>query len=469
MDLVRTFASSICGFIRTPKCQADEPVSTIPRPGITSGILQVSHGGPVLTEPSDSSEQEVLRYGLGVVFQVAPRTAAVMCNVRSVGEGHWDWENGTDVVVFDDLTTIAQQRRIPVARNKRDQNPSTGQNRVAVTYPIYVGFVPQGAKRPDGTAHPEAGTGFGFSQVLYFDLNDQGYYTTVDAKTDGQVPSNMPCYVYQFAYHDDQFHIVKEELRPTSAPLKVANSPWAIIDPGFSTATPDGDDLLFAAVAYDGTKEAAGVSRWRRTQGEWRPVEFSVVDETRSLVTGSQRAYRSRDCEPSLIRDVDGSWLYSVRSLAPEEAHAVRVWRSRDDPRSWEPVIYIPNLRANAHVVLNQAADGTPYLAVNHPDSFRAKLCICPLNAQRTGCEATIIARDCMAEFGPPPPGSLWFADQPMATTVRLADGQWKNLLSYRVMAFNTSGVGQEANTPRTGWHLEQVFSSGPARPAWKF
>jgi hypothetical protein len=171
--------------------------------------------------------------------------------------------------------------------------------------------------------------------------------------------------------------------------------------------------------------------------------------------------------EPSLIRDVDGGLLFSIRSMP--EPHAARVWRSRDGARSWTRLLNVPRLRANAPIVLNQAADGTPYLAADQPDGFRAKLCLWPLNAERTECGPMIVARDCAAEFGAPPPRSMWFADHAMATTVRLSDGAWHNLLSYRVMAFNTAGVGTETPTPHTGNHIEEVVSKGPARPTWRF
>jgi hypothetical protein len=260
-------------------------------------------------------------------------------------------------------------------------------------------------------------------------------------------------YVYQFAYDGREFHVVKRQTKRADAPLRTVDGAWTIVAPGISSAIPDGDDLLSGVVANDGNREVAGVSRWRREGGDWRPVEFLGI---------------SGGAEPSLVRDVDDCLLYSVRG-AGAEGQAVRVWRSRDGARNWDQVLHIPNLRANAPVVLNQAADGTPYIAGNHPASFRAKTCLWPLNAERTACGPVIVARDCVADFGPAPEGTTWFADHPTATTVRLADGQWHNLLGYRVMAFSTAGVGGETLTPQTGCYIEEVFSAGPARPAWRF
>jgi len=411
-----------------------------------SRIAGVSRGAPALVKPSGDTKDQVLRYGLGLIFQVAPRTAAASCNIRTVGAGHWDFEDGSDVVVFDDIATIARQKRIAIARNEEDRDPATGRKRIAVNYPVFVGFVPLAAKRPDGSAHPGAGTGFGISHALCFELNDQGFFTW------DQTPREHRYYVRQFAYDGHDFRVVKTEKKSAGKPLKIADGAWAITAPGMSAAIPDGDDLLLAVSASDGTRESAGVSRWRRRQGDWAPVAFYGV---------------SGGMEPSLVRDIDGSLLYSVRGTG-REGQAVRVWRSVDSGRNWEQVLHVPTLRSDAPVVLNRAADGTAYLAANHPDSFRAKLCLWPLNAQRTGCGPAIVARDCVGEFGPPPVGTTWFADHPMATTVQLADGRWHNLLGYRVMAFSTKGVGGEKLTPRTGCYIEEVFSTAPARPTWR-
>lgn len=421
------------------------------QPAKASNITNVSRGEPALTEPRGDTKGQVLKYGLGLVFQVAPRVAAVSCNVRTIGKGHWDFENGTDIVVFDDLATIGQQRRLVVARNEEDCNPDTGRKRIAVTYPIQVGFVPLAAKRPDGSAHPHAGSGFGFSHALCFDLNDEGYYTPFEAKKTGQRPSAKRWYVHQFVYDANGFRVSKMETKSDDVPLKTADGVWTITIPGLSVATADGDDLLLPVSANDGKRNAAGVSRWRRTDGDWRPVAFDGI---------------SGGMEPSLIRDTDDSLLYSVRGNG-KEGQAVRVWRSRDNGKSWKQVLHIPTLRSNAPVVLNQATDGTPYIAGNQPGTFRATMCLWPLNAERSDCGPAIVARDCVGEFGPPPEGATWFADHPVATTVQLADGQWHNLLGYRIIAFSTAGVGGETLTPRTGCYIEPVLSTGPARRAW--
>jgi hypothetical protein len=463
MDITRALAATFTALMATLlfampvrwQSNTQGADATSPAASSTSAavITGVSRSGPTFAAPGGDAKGQTLMYGLGLVFQVGPRTAAVSCNIRTIGTGHWDFENGTDMVVFDDLATMGRQKRIAVARNEEDRNPATGKKRIAVTYPIQVGFVPLGAKRPDGSVHPAAGTGFGFSQALCYDLNDQGYYTPEDAREGGQAPSTQRWYLHQFAYDGRQFRVVKKEPHSPEAPLKTADGKWTLTAPGMSAATADGDDLLLPVSAGDGKRIVAGVSRWRCENGVWRPMAFYDVSD---------------GMEPSLIRDVDGSLLYSVRGGGPE-AEAARVWRSKDHGATWSQTLHLPKLRANAPVVLNQAADGTPYIAGDRPDSFRAILCLWPLNAQRTACGPAVVARDCPADFGPAPKDNLWFADHPMATTVQLADGKWHNLLGYRVIAFNMSGVGGETVTPHTGCYIEEVGSAGPPRPAWQF
>ena len=449
--------------------QGADPTLPIGQAAHVSGITKVSNHGPALTEPGDSTKDQPLRYGLGYILQVAPRTAAVLCNIRTIGTGHWDWENGSDAVVFDDLATVGQRKPVILTRNKYDQNPATGKRRVAVTYPTTGGFVPLGAKRPDGSPHPNAGTGFGIANALCYDLNEQGYYTPADAKRGGQYPSSSRWYVHQLAYDGKKLRVVKAEMKPCAgnrlllpdvrkaevakSTLKTTDGVWALTAGGLSVAIPDGDDLLLPVMANDGKRDATGVSRWRREGGDWHPVAFYAV---------------SGGTEPTLIRDTDGSLLYSVRDAGggPE---AVGVWRSPDDGKTWKQVFYDAKLRSNAPVVLHQATDGTPFIVADQPGSFRAKLCLRPLTADRTGCGPAKLVRDCVAEFGPPPKGALWFADHPTGATVRLADGRWHRLVAYRVNAYKPAGIGGETPTPRTGCHIEEVFSAGPARPAWKF
>jgi len=82
--------------------------------------------------------------------------------------------------------------------------------------------------------------------------------------------------------------------------------------------------------------------------------------------------------------------------------------------------------------------------------------------------EEPILARDCRAEFGPPAGGSSWNAHHPVAASLRLNDGAWHNVLSYRVCERGEI-THQLGPTPQTGAYLEEVISAGPAVPVWNF
>ena len=137
------------------------------------GYLKVTRGGPDLQMPPDTPPGEIWRYGLAIPFQIAPRRAAIFCNIRKDRGLGADFEVGTDVIIFDSLSDIRADQATPVSRNHEQPNPRSqppGARSVIVKYPVRGGFVPFGAGRADGTPHPYAGTGFGLCQALAWPL-----------------------------------------------------------------------------------------------------------------------------------------------------------------------------------------------------------------------------------------------------------------------------------------------------------
>jgi len=406
--------------------------------------LEVTRHGPALTRPTREAGDYELVYGLGFPFQVAPRLAGLLCNVRTVGAGHWDFEDGTDLLLFDSLPGLGAASALVLSRNETTLDAATGRRRCAVKYFVVGGFVPLGARLADGAPHPHAGTGFGLAQVLAFELNEAGAFGWDDPHVDWVE-------VLQLAFDGQTMHLLRTDRRDGAQPLTSDDGSFAITVPGMSMALPDGEDLLFAVEAQGERGHTAGVSRWRRQDGEWRPVAY------RPVVDGA---------EPSLIRDVDGTLLFAVRGYG-EHAEDVRVWRSPDG-EVWDQVVDAPGTRSPAPVVLNQAGDGTAYISTNLRGTVRSHLCLWPLNAGRSQLEAPVTIRDCEAEFGAAAERAQWFADHPTSATVQLADGAWHSLLAYRVMAFRLDNTG-EAVTDRTGCYVEEVITPGAARPAWAF
>ena len=432
------------------------------------GVTHVTRGPADLVAPPACPEGNPLRYGLGIPFQIAPRQAAMFCNLRNEGFPVGDFENGTDVVLFDDLSRISAEKAISITRNDKYTDPKSGKPRIVLKHQTVGGFVPLGAKRSNGSPHPHAGTGFGINQANDFPMKGNGYYDKVDKKTRMIRKSE----IHQFAYDGNTFQIVESQVKTPDAPPKAPGSDWALVWPGFSQGIPDGDDLLYAILGTTGdpgacscTPARSGVSRWRCVNGRWQPVSFVPIIGRDDPMP---EAFMEPDWfEPSLARDTDGSLLFTARGCFEALENTLRIWRSADGGESWQVMIDLPEGRAQAPITINQAADGTPYIATNKLGHERDWLCIWPLNPDRTGLAEPITVRNALAEFGPPPVGPVWFMDHPNGQTVQLADGAWHHLLGYRIMDRGEHAGAPPA--PQTGLYVEEAFSAGPPIPVWRF
>lgn len=461
-------------------------------------IRSITRGLACLQTPPNVPRDEIWRYGLGFPFQVSPTHAAILANIHRKMAPTEDFEVGADVIVFDDLRRLIPDRAVPITRPHREINPRVGEMAEMLKGPPLGGFVPLGAKRPDGSPHPHAGTGFGCGLALAYHIDDGDR-----SKLYGGCYRNEESYLYremfQFSFDGTTFCIAKTEPIPMDKLLPG----YLVQDIALRMAIPDGDDLLTGAtVGFAGATEAdvmagteqhgCGVLRWRRLEGNWRPVAFTPV------------AMEFACCESSLVRDVDGSLLFSVRpeyNVSPR--NDVVIWRSGDNVASWQKIIHVKNLRYRSPITLDTAADGTPYIVCNHylsapmnyegsfMDGFgrttsREMIALWPLNANRNGLLSPLVAAFPRYEFGPPPvyegpqpgvnvkdPGAIgkgrdWTVDHPNSMTVRLADGQWHNLLCHRRLA-QAEVQGPILPTPHSGLCVEEVFSAGPARPEWNF
>lgn len=430
-------------------------------------ITDVSAGPPDLVTPPDSTEDAVFAYGLGFPFQVAPTQAAVFCNVRVEGVAVTDFENGTDVIVFDDLESISADNAVSISRNER-RTADDGTERIIVKFPVIGGFVPVGALREDGTPHPHAGTGFGLCQAISFPVNEAGHFSWGTERI-------HRCEVHQLSYDGERFEAVR-----TSSGLEQAHPEvgvWTIISPGIKNAIPDGDEMLQAITATDGSGQLTGVARWSRADGVWQIVDFSPVTPP-----GEGWA------EPSVVRDSDGALLFSARGSGGERLSRVQVWRkqgegpqwrlvvSTEDVRVWQKlaegpgwgsIIDLPNAHNPGPISIGRAADGTPWIGANLPGSGRETLCLWPLNAQRMDLEDPLIARAARDEFGPAPADGRWMVDHPSGAVLRLAGGQWRGVVAYRILASSEHKGAPPA--PQSGCYIEEVASAGPVAPPWRF
>ncbi len=112
---------------------------TTTQPGITG----VTHGGCLVPAPSHVPDGEYWRYGVGFPFQLSATRAGIFANIHRVSAHTWDYEAGTDCLLFDDLRTlVAGVRRPDFPQPSRSASASPARIVVMVKYPDHGGFVP---------------------------------------------------------------------------------------------------------------------------------------------------------------------------------------------------------------------------------------------------------------------------------------------------------------------------------------
>ena len=131
-----------------------------------------------LGAPPDTPEGHSWRYGVGFPFQVAPALAGVLAGIEIACTDNYGFLNGSDLVLFGDLSNATERRTVPLTRNAYPNDPATGTEkpRLLLRSPMIGGFVPLRATRPDGAMHPHGGTGFGIWQALSFPLSEVGMF-----------------------------------------------------------------------------------------------------------------------------------------------------------------------------------------------------------------------------------------------------------------------------------------------------
>ncbi|MBL9215003.1 MAG: hypothetical protein JNG83_05965 [Opitutaceae bacterium] len=437
----------------------------------------------MLESPPNVPAGETWRYMLNYPFQVAPTLGGVHVNMKlTPGGPGQDFENGTDIILFDQLDRLNAANAIPVSRNHTEPNPNNG-NRPAIIakYPGTLGFVPFGAKRADGTPHPHAGTGFVLISGSAWPTDaSEGFVTYPDRIGLTQYWGKKlfrPSYLYPLSYDGSRFQVGKPQVLQDTDIIPGYNSSMT----GMTIAIADGDDLLVPQCARKpgAANGGAGVQRWRRRAGIWTPGEYEPVTPEDDAI------------EPSLIRDLDGSLLFLARGRR-HQGPPLRVWRQARPGAPWELRINVNGLLNSTPISLNRAVDGTPFVVSNfyqpqfrlpaglHSDGGisrlepvgwrgeRSTLSLWSLNADRDGFDAQFIARDPRTEFGLPPHGTVWAIDHPTSSPVRLADGQWHALMGYRLLEWkeNTHLIPP---SPHTGSYVDEIVSFGEPAPLWHF
>jgi hypothetical protein len=410
---------------------------------IAAGISGVTCGEVRLAGVPSAPAGETWYYGIASPLQLDATTVGLLVNIRRNGTPYGDFEVGTDLILFGDLGKIASGHRVPISRAGREPHPVTGEPSLTARYPVIGGFVAHGALDARGTPHPHAGTGFGISQIAFYPAD-----FSKPLPPENQLGYELE--VQQFRYDGAQFS-VSQARRLQSWPTADG---WGITAPGLSSAIAEDNDLLLAATcATSGVASVAGVARLTYGADGWQPAAFAAVTDPGTTWY-----------EPSLIRDTDGALLFTARNNHIAGKGDIPLWRSRDAGRTWQLLFLLRGQRTGTPLVLNQAADGTPYFATNTAlGTDRSILQIVPLKPDRTGIGPPLVVRDGSAAFGRTPSGQAWKVDHGIGAVVRLADGRWHGILAYRVLD-EAENAGKPA-TSYTGTYVDEVLSLGEPRP----
>jgi len=417
-------------------------------------IWKVTRGKPDQSRVANPADKIPRCYGVGLAAQLGPSTAALFCNRRIPGPKRWDFEDGTDVFVFNALDDLRRAKASPITHNERDNDPTTDQSRFLVKYPVAGGFWPLGAKRSDGSDHPGAGKGFLFCQALSFAGPDDALDYEVS-------PPKTYIEVLQLVFDGQRLSVDHRDL--VCSEWKTPDG-WKINAPGLQMAIPDGDDLLMALSAEKEGDAQSGVCRCSYAEGRWQPIAFTPV---------------TSGYEPSLARGRDGSLIFTARLAGDDGQNRILLWRSSDEGRAWKQILRSPKVRTESPVSVHAAPDGRVFVAANVLQGVdvwgikRSQLGIWPLIEGTNRLGALHVIRDCLKEFGPPSKAIGWIMDHPTSAILRLHDEQWHGLVIYRVMTFpGLDGVkprNPEPILPETGCYVEEVLSSQPANPPWNF
>jgi hypothetical protein len=465
--------------------------------------------GPLLHEPLKQEAGETVAYGTGIHYQVSPTQVALIINRRMTHVAVTDFENGYDGLVFERLEEIRPERAYPLARNTKGVHPRSGAALTLVHHSPQGGFVPLGAKLADGRPHPHAGTGFGLGTI-------HGY--PADNSVSGaHVAADLVSYFHLTQWVFDGERLVAASVEAVKHEEVLPG--WYVVERGLGPGVADGEDFLFGIVAGRETEQSrahremlkkagkkehiastgpmgecysAGISRWRRVEGKWKAVDFvSVPGYLPDMAF-----------EPSVVRDGDGSLLFSVRgkgsNAAPGEKEFglentfehFRVCRSRDNGKTWERVVHLKEMRSPSPVTIQKTAQGRVFLAANPwrpmeqdaqgkniPKTMKREvLSLWPLTEDRTGVGKPALVLDAKARLGAarpfPMPGkpNYWYADHPLGGVYRLADGQWHTLMTFRLSDAALTAGGAGAAEAAGLWVVEIFEDSGEAAPrAWQF
>jgi len=439
-------------------------------------LSSIAKGKKILGHVPSSPIDQQWVYQSSRCFQLSSTKVGLMTNIRPGGAATVDLAVGNDLFVIDSFTDIEAAERFPINRSETWRNPDDGRELILSMVWSKGGFVPLGATRADGSPHPHVGTGFGSSPAVgypaHFRTRTADVFDHLDTYTPDRGIENPlgkkaravhPNPVFfnrlnQYRYDGSRFEVVKTEPFAVPGDHEYDDRLWGW---GLRNGIPDGDDILFPLVGTrrsDGVR-VSGVARWRFKDGAWNVATFTPAPDAENSM------------EPSIERDCHGTLFFTCRKdHGYPKSRSIVVWSSDDNGATWRVCIEEPNVRSASPVTINRTVDGHPFILGNALDPVkcnREHLAAWLLSVDRTDLLPMITVVDTTAEYGLLNGQYDWYADHPIGEVVRLADGEWRSIITYRFA--NRIEVGSDLPpTPLTGTYMAEVFSDGDPMPTWR-
>ena len=426
--------------------------------------------GQATRQPENTTRP--ISYEVGTILQLDREHSALVASMREEG-GH-DFAVGNDAFVFRHLADIVPERAIPLNRLEINRPLKSGKGTsILGKFPASGAFVPLGAKLPDGSPHPAAGTGFLVSGTLPF-LPDRSLGHP-DAG-----PDDRPFDLIQLKWDGKKLKVtqitqVHDLIGHRLGRMGLSNF-WPQ-DSGFLCpfGPIDGSFVVVVRFDWDGdawTPTQAGQPFITAQQQAWRggtadstwgtkaaptaagpipPAAGRKLTEDEKKVAPGQplprNVYRYLEVEASIVQAGD---RYVIHTRGADAKG--RVYTSAD---GLNYTLAFEHENQRTPQVLNQGLDGSLYLTTNaSPGRIRNPLFAYAVSLDRQEVKDPQLVHDdkfIPAEGGPEHP----FVDHARATNIFL-EGRWRHFLLYRVCDLReTNGQGMPAK-PQTGLYLAE-------------
>lgn len=366
-------------------------------------------------------------YGLGRIVQIDAHRAAVVANVRVVEAQATDFEDGSDVILFDDVSDISAKSATTLSANEPLANSQTDHPVTLIKYPSNMAFMPADANCAG------ARTGFALACVIGCDTTNNRISTKIHHGIE----------VQQLSLRDGVIHVDHSEVLACDALM----DGWRVVNVGLGGPVRDGESLWISVVAERAEQVRECVlMEWRFDGKRWRVESFVPFTDGESWY------------EPSVTRDESGRWIACARGIgkaggyqdAPgvvnPHSQDIVLWSAPGPRGPWARVVSHGPVRSHTPVTVATVPGGVVVLGspLRKPKTFadgivepsiwmRHQLVAWKIEPEQSWrVNSPVVLFDCDKAMGPNPGRWDWRADHPIVTTVTLADGKPHTLMAWR-------------------------------------